>query len=208
MIWSLLVNPTKDKSHSEFLSCRSTKTTKDNNTQQNNTRGYLKIHWRGVESLFNSENVWVYQGCFWHCIWHNKYRLSWPAFDFYKGYTKSLSLLYDTDHTQNSTRKTNGFKRNYKSLKKHKNRSFGEICGFHYQTDFLKMYFLPAGDSCCNPLSMGSIKAMLEKKVGNGVYVRSLMVGDSVMQVGCFWSITERERSLFKINFRDFFSIF
>lgn len=38
------------------------------------------------------------------------------------------------------------------------------------------------GDSCCNPLSMGSIKAMLEKKVGNGVYVRSLMVGDSVMQ--------------------------
>eukprot|EP00794_Sanderia_malayensis_P004811 gene4811-5441_t len=38
------------------------------------------------------------------------------------------------------------------------------------------------GDSCCNPLSMGSIKAMVEKKVGNAVYVRSLMVGDNVMQ--------------------------
>eukprot|EP00112_Aurelia_sp_Birch-Aquarium-sp1_P001002 Seg1097.2 transcript_id=Seg1097.2/GoldUCD/mRNA.D3Y31 product="Palmitoyl-protein thioesterase 1" protein_id=Seg1097.2/GoldUCD/D3Y31 len=38
------------------------------------------------------------------------------------------------------------------------------------------------GDSCCNPLSMGSIKRVLEKQVGNGVYVKSLMVGSSVMQ--------------------------
>eukprot|EP00795_Rhopilema_esculentum_P007651 gene7651-13472_t len=29
---------------------------------------------------------------------------------------------------------------------------------------------------------MGSIKSMLEKKVGNGVYVRSLMIGDNLMQ--------------------------
>jgi len=38
------------------------------------------------------------------------------------------------------------------------------------------------GDSCCNPLSMGSIKSMLEKKIGNNVYVKSLMVGESIIQ--------------------------
>lgn len=37
------------------------------------------------------------------------------------------------------------------------------------------------GDSCCNPLSMGSIKKMVEKNV-DGVYVKSLMIGDSVAQ--------------------------
>ena len=34
------------------------------------------------------------------------------------------------------------------------------------------------GDSCCNPLSMGSVKKMLEKELGE--YVLSLMIGDSV----------------------------
>jgi len=38
------------------------------------------------------------------------------------------------------------------------------------------------GDSCCNPLSMGSIKRLIEKKIGNNVYVRSLMIGSNVMQ--------------------------
>ncbi|XP_020629307.1 palmitoyl-protein thioesterase 1-like [Orbicella faveolata] len=37
------------------------------------------------------------------------------------------------------------------------------------------------GDSCCNPLSMGSIKSMLEDKIP-GIYVRSLMIGDSIIQ--------------------------
>lgn len=37
------------------------------------------------------------------------------------------------------------------------------------------------GDSCCNPLSMGSIKRMLEKKIP-GVYVRSLMIGNSIIE--------------------------
>ncbi|XP_078361110.1 palmitoyl-protein thioesterase 1-like [Oculina patagonica] len=37
------------------------------------------------------------------------------------------------------------------------------------------------GDSCCNPLSMGTIVSMLEKKIP-GIYVRSLMIGDSIVQ--------------------------
>ncbi len=37
------------------------------------------------------------------------------------------------------------------------------------------------GDSCCNPWSMGYIKGLLEKHLP-GVYVHSLMVGDSVVQ--------------------------
>jgi len=35
------------------------------------------------------------------------------------------------------------------------------------------------GDSCCNPLSMGSIKKMLERQIP-GVYVHSLMIGGNV----------------------------
>lgn len=35
------------------------------------------------------------------------------------------------------------------------------------------------GDSCCNPLSMGSVKKMLEKAL-DGTYVVSLMIGDSI----------------------------
>lgn len=37
------------------------------------------------------------------------------------------------------------------------------------------------GDSCCNPLSMGSIKKMVEGKIP-GVYVRSLMIGSNVLE--------------------------
>ncbi|XP_031553367.1 palmitoyl-protein thioesterase 1-like [Actinia tenebrosa] len=37
------------------------------------------------------------------------------------------------------------------------------------------------GDSCCNPLSMGSIKGMLEKKIP-GIYVRSLMIGNNILE--------------------------
>ncbi|KAK2574268.1 Palmitoyl-protein thioesterase 1, partial [Acropora cervicornis] len=37
------------------------------------------------------------------------------------------------------------------------------------------------GDSCCNPFSMGSIKRMLEEKIP-GIYVRSLMIGDSIIE--------------------------
>jgi len=38
------------------------------------------------------------------------------------------------------------------------------------------------GDSCCNPLSMGSIKSMLESKIP-GIYVRSLMIGNNIIEV-------------------------
>ena len=37
------------------------------------------------------------------------------------------------------------------------------------------------GDSCCNPFSMGSIKSMVEKLIP-GIYVRSLMIGDNVIE--------------------------
>lgn len=37
------------------------------------------------------------------------------------------------------------------------------------------------GDSCCNPLSMGSIKKMVEEEVP-GIYVLSLMIGKTVME--------------------------
>lgn len=37
------------------------------------------------------------------------------------------------------------------------------------------------GDSCCNPLSMGSIKRMVEAKIP-GIYVRSLMIGDNIIE--------------------------
>lgn len=36
------------------------------------------------------------------------------------------------------------------------------------------------GDSCCNPLSMGSVKKMLQKEL-NGTYVLSLMIGENII---------------------------
>uniref|UniRef100_A0A0B6ZLU3 Palmitoyl-protein thioesterase 1 n=1 Tax=Arion vulgaris TaxID=1028688 RepID=A0A0B6ZLU3_9EUPU len=38
------------------------------------------------------------------------------------------------------------------------------------------------GDSCCNPLSMGSIKKLVEEKVGGGVYVLSLEIGNNIIE--------------------------
>lgn len=37
------------------------------------------------------------------------------------------------------------------------------------------------GDNCCNDFSMGAFKKTLETKLGNKVYVKSLMIGDSAM---------------------------
>lgn len=37
------------------------------------------------------------------------------------------------------------------------------------------------GDICCNPLSMGSIKRQIERRVP-GIYVNSLMIGDNIKQ--------------------------
>lgn len=38
------------------------------------------------------------------------------------------------------------------------------------------------GDSCCNPLSMGSIKSLIEKNI-SGIYVKSLEIGNNVENV-------------------------
>ena len=38
------------------------------------------------------------------------------------------------------------------------------------------------GDSCCNPLSMGSIKKLIEQQV-KGIYVNSLEIGNNVEEV-------------------------
>ena len=37
--------------------------------------------------------VWIYQGCLWHCIWHDNLCLSWHAFDFYRGYVSGEAHL-------------------------------------------------------------------------------------------------------------------
>lgn len=39
-----------------------------------------------------------------------------------------------------------------------------------------------SGDSCCNPLSMGAIKKLIETNI-TGVYVRSLEIGKNVEEV-------------------------
>ncbi|KAF3707233.1 Palmitoyl-protein thioesterase 1 [Channa argus] len=50
------------------------------------------------------------------------------------------------------------------------------------------------GDSCCNPLSMGAIKKMIEGKIP-GIYVLSLMIGKSVIEDtenGFFMDVNEQ----------------
>ncbi|XP_072303309.1 palmitoyl-protein thioesterase 1 [Eucyclogobius newberryi] len=50
------------------------------------------------------------------------------------------------------------------------------------------------GDSCCNPLSMGAIKKMLEEQI-SGVYVVSLMIGKNVVEDtenGFFMDVNEQ----------------
>ena len=43
--------------------------------------------------------------------------------------------------------------------------------------------FLVQGDSCCNPLSMGYIKKLIKTNIpGDGVYVKSLMLGNNVVE--------------------------
>lgn len=41
------------------------------------------------------------------------------------------------------------------------------------------------GDSCCNPLSMGAIKKMVEKKIP-GIHVLSLEIGKTLREVRRF----------------------
>ena len=47
---------------------------------------------------------------------------------------------------------------------------------------FVSVHTLLAGDCCCNPLSMYAIKDIVEKHI-EGIYVRSLEIGDSLVAV-------------------------
>jgi hypothetical protein len=44
---------------------------------------------------------------------------------------------------------------------------------------------LVIGDFCCNPLSLGRIKTIIEDNVP-GIYVNSLKIGSSVVEVSIF----------------------
>lgn len=46
----------------------------------------------------------------------------------------------------------------------------------------MSLYVCVAGDSCCNPLSMGKIKKAIEDKV-SGIYVLALEIGSNVEEV-------------------------
>ena len=51
----------------------------------------------GFSYFSTTEHVWVDQGCFWHCIRHDKCRLLWQAFDIYQGYTfRFIKAVSDT----------------------------------------------------------------------------------------------------------------
>lgn len=50
--------------------------------------------------------------------------------------------------------------------------------------------FSLAGDSCCNPVSMGYIQKLVEKKIP-GIYVLSLKIGSNMIQVNrCHSSVS------------------
>ena len=53
----------------------------------------LRGHTGGNDSLRQVENVYVYQCCYWHYIWHDKFRLWRQAFDFYQGYVSGESCF-------------------------------------------------------------------------------------------------------------------
>jgi len=67
--------------------------------------------------------------------------------------------------------------------------------GYHNSSSVPVVLWHGMGDSCCNPLSMGSIKRLVEQKVGGGVYVRSLMIGNNVFEDtenGFFMDVNEQ----------------
>ncbi|XP_018603347.1 palmitoyl-protein thioesterase 1 [Scleropages formosus] len=61
------------------------------------------------------------------------------------------------------------------------------------------------GDSCCNPLSMGAIKKMVEEEIP-GIYVLSLMIGKTVtedMKNGFFMDVNEQVSTVCEQLARD-----
>ena len=87
--------------------------------------------------------VWVYQGCFWRCIWHDKCCLSWQTFDFYQGYTfvfiKAVSATVF-----------------HMIIAVYDDKPFWFLLGLHFDTTisykFLKWYFLLSDIQLPNPI--------------------------------------------------------
>ncbi|KAK9957642.1 hypothetical protein ABG768_011873 [Culter alburnus] len=68
----------------------------------------------------------------------------------------------------------------------------GSSCGSNASVPLVIWHGM--GDSCCNPLSMGAMKKMVEEEVP-GIYVISLMIGKSVLQDtenGFFMDVNEQ----------------
>lgn len=61
------------------------------------------------------------------------------------------------------------------------------------------------GDNCCNHMSMGAIKTMIEEELGENAYVVSLMIGKSAQEdttAGVCGYFTEERVLLFRITIR------
>ncbi|XP_071486972.1 palmitoyl-protein thioesterase 1-like [Diadema antillarum] len=58
--------------------------------------------------------------------------------------------------------------------------AFLTICQGANNTTLPLVIWHGMGDSCCNPLSMGSIKSLVEKQIP-GIYVLSLEIGDNIV---------------------------
>lgn len=60
------------------------------------------------------------------------------------------------------------------------------VCGGEVRAGAVAGWCIPlfplAGDSCCNPVSMGYIQKLVEKKIP-GIYVLSLKIGSNMIQV-------------------------
>jgi hypothetical protein len=60
--------------------------------------------------------------------------------------------------------------------------SFNSICVVSVLFSLSFNFVLVTGDFCCNPISLGRIKTIIEDSVP-GIYVNSLKIGSSIVEV-------------------------